>query len=466
MPSAAKRLRVGISGAGIGGLTLALTLSQYPDIDVDLFEASKSLQEVGAGVAVFPRPWKILRLLGVDQELLKTCDVKPKEGPGQATRSPMPQAKVYQCLQSSIAKAISLWAYRFRRSSPMARSMITLHRAEFQSALLGRLPKTCRIHYSKRLRSFDQQQSGPIELAFEDGSRATCDVLVGADGLKSATRAALLTERVSWMQSQGRPDEAADAAECIEPWWSGQIAYRAVIPAERLRKVSPGHPALTQPLQYLGKRGFVMAYPISQGKMVNFAAFTMRHDLENTKYDAPWMGPADKSHFAGLFADWEPDVQALVHCVENPLSWAVHTVKPLRSFVCGRVVLIGDAAHAMTPQQGQVLALEDAYILGLLLGHSSTNIHTLGRSLNAFDQVRRPRAQQVARVSRLAARYFTFEIDGVGVDFSADFGHPAAGSNPVGWETLQRLHHEVVKNWEWAWNTSVDESIQEALSML
>lgn len=72
---------------------------------------------------------------------------------------------------------------------------------------------------------------------------------VGADGLKSATRAAFLGERVQWMQAQGRWQEAADIAACIEPVWSGQVAYRALIPAERLRATAPGHQVLTTPMQ-------------------------------------------------------------------------------------------------------------------------------------------------------------------------------------------------------------------------
>ncbi len=57
---------------------------------------------------------------------------------------------------------------------------------------------------------------------------------------------------------------------------------------------------------------FVIAYPISRGKMINFVAFTMRHDLENTAYDGPWMVPADVSSFAGAFQHWEPEVQMLI----------------------------------------------------------------------------------------------------------------------------------------------------------
>lgn len=59
-----------------------MALSQYPDIDVEIYESAAMLAEVGAGVGIFPRPWKIIRMLGLEQDLLKTCEKKPQDGPG------------------------------------------------------------------------------------------------------------------------------------------------------------------------------------------------------------------------------------------------------------------------------------------------------------------------------------------------------------------------------------------------
>ncbi|KAJ7135676.1 hypothetical protein C8R44DRAFT_696002 [Mycena epipterygia] len=443
MPGAPKRLRVAICGAGIGGLTLALALSQYPDIEVEIYEAASILAEVGAGIGIWPRPWKIMRLLGLDQDLSMMCERKPQEGPVPAFNYRKSDQQVGFNFSTLVTNG----------------ALLTFHRADFQNVLLKRLPKSCRINLSKRIRTYTQRQSGATELIFEDGTRAFCDVLVGADGLKSAVRRAFLSERASWMQGQGRFQEAAEIASCIDPAWSGTIAYRALIPAERLKAFAPGHHVLTTPTQYLGKHGYIIAYPISHGKMINFVAFSCRHDLENTPFEGPWVGPGDKSRFAGIFAHWEPDVQALLHCVDKPLQWAVHTVKPLRSLVSGRTVLIGDAAHAMTPHQGSGAgqAIEDAYILATVLGHPSTTRETLPRALRAFDQVRRPAAAAVVEASRKNGRYFSFELDGL------DFNRYAG---PQLWDKLQKLHGAIVKNWEWTWSTSVDGSIQEALRML
>jgi len=126
---------------------------------------------------------------------------------------------------------------------------MAFHRPDFQTVLLRRLPPSYRIHCSKRLRSYNQRQGGPISLLFEDGSRATCDVLLGADGIKSAVRRSLVGEKAQWAQAENRLSEAAEFMSMVEPAWSGTNAYRALIPAERLRAVSPNHRVFTQPTQ-------------------------------------------------------------------------------------------------------------------------------------------------------------------------------------------------------------------------
>ena len=145
---------------------------------------------------------------------------------------------------------------------------MTFHRADFQTVLLRKLPTSYRIHCSKRLRSYDQQHGGPISLLFEDGTSNFCDVLVGADGLKSAVRRSLLGEKASRAQSQNNWSEAADITALIEPTWSGTNAYRALIPADRLRSRQPNHRALTQPMKV--KRFFLLMfiYAVSHGFVV------------------------------------------------------------------------------------------------------------------------------------------------------------------------------------------------------
>ncbi|KAF8888107.1 salicylate hydroxylase [Infundibulicybe gibba] len=438
-----KKIRVAVCGGGIGGLTAAVALGQYPNIEVEVYEAATKFGELGAGIGIFPRPWQIMKKLGLDQDLLKSTEIKPKEGPVTSFRyrkSDRPEGLDFYTLITQ-------------------GNLLTFHRPDFQQVLLRRLPKSCRTCCSKRLRSYIQRPSGPIEVTFEDGSRTTCDVLIGADGLKSAVRQALLGEKAQYAGSQQKFQEAADITSCIDPAWSGTNAYRALIPAHRLREKSPNHPIFTRPTQYLGKNGYIIAYPISHGKMINFVAFLSRHNLENTKFNGPWVSTVEKSDFVHLFANWEPEVQELMACVERPLKWAIHTVRPLPSFVSGGVALVGDAGHATVPHQGSGAghAIEDAYFLATLLGHPATTRETLHRALRIYDQVRRPYALRMQEKSRLNGRYFTMNVDGLNFDtLSGDRLR----------EKLHQLGETFTKNWEWAWTTTIDSSLQQAIQLL
>lgn len=111
-------------------------------------------------------------------------------------------------------------------------------RYDFQEQLLNHLPTSSQIQYSKRLQSYHRQNSGAIELIFQDGSTATCDLLIGADGIKSTVRRCFLYEQAHKVMADGRTDEAQDLLASIEPVWTGSVAYRALVSAQILREIS------------------------------------------------------------------------------------------------------------------------------------------------------------------------------------------------------------------------------------
>ncbi|KAJ3862361.1 hypothetical protein EV359DRAFT_74222 [Lentinula novae-zelandiae] len=437
-----------LSGAGIGGLTFALALSRYTDIDIDIYESARALTEVGAGIGIFPRPWKIIKMLGLEADLLKVTETQVVDGP----------VSTFRYRKSDQYEGIEFYTLITQGS------LMLFHRADFQQTLLNHLPKQCRTHCLKRLRSYAQRQSGPIELLFEDGTTASCDLLIGADGVKSAVRAGVLGEKAQWARSEGRREEALEILQHVEPVWSGTNAYRALIPIQKLKAIAPNHRVLNTPgVQYLGKQGYIIAYRISGGKLINFVAFVVKHHLENTQFNGPWMSTVDNSAFSSIFAHWEPEVRALIACVENPMQWAIHTVRPMQSFVSGRVALLGDAAHSMTPHQGSGAgqAIEDACILATVLGHPSTNRTNIARALRVYDSIRCPFAYRVMEVSRINGRYFTLQLDEAAGAMDLDKLPPKQQ-----WDNLQQLGSRIVKNWEWTWTTSIDTTLQEALRML
>jgi salicylate hydroxylase len=127
--------------------------------------------------------------------------------------------------------------------------LLGIHRSDFSKVLLRHLTNTCTTHCYKRLLSYRQRSSDPVELLFADGTTATCDVLIGADGIKSSVRRSLLRERAHRARAEGRSRDYDHLLESIDPVWSGTLAYTAIVSAERLREKAPRHRTFTQPTQ-------------------------------------------------------------------------------------------------------------------------------------------------------------------------------------------------------------------------
>lgn len=134
---------------------------------------------------------------------------------------------------------------------------------------------------------------------------------------------------------------------------------------------------------------------------------------ENYIYPEPWVCNSSVQEVSRLFENWEPSVQTLLSVATDVSRWVIHETIPLPTFARDKVVLIGDAAHAMTPHTGSGggQAIEDALVLSHLLNHPQTNISTLAEALNVFDQVRRPAAQQIAHWSKECGLMFSFLLE-------------------------------------------------------
>ncbi|KAH9951129.1 salicylate hydroxylase [Amylocystis lapponica] len=436
----AHKFTVAICGGGVGGLACAVALAQFPDIHVDIYEAASQFAEIGAGIGMWPRTWKIMKNLGLDRELAKVAVVPPNDHPQVAfhfRKGDQPEGQSFHTLVTP-------------------GGMIAIHRPDFQTILLRHLSSSCRTYTAKRLLSYTQQGSSsalaPLTLHFHDGSHASCDVLIGADGVKSAVRASLVRELAAHTDN---PREAEELLRAAEPRWSGTSAYRATIPADVLRARLPGHRVLSEPTVYLGKNTQLTVYPIARGTLINFAALRARYDLEDTRYSDTWVEDTPREELLRDFQHWEPEVQALLQCVAHPSRWAIHTSAPLRTFVSGRVALVGDAAHAMMPYQGAGAgqAVEDAYLLAQVLGHARTTRTTLARALRIYDVVRRPCAQRVAELSRENGLLYTLNASGLSEDL---------GGEP----DLEDVARRICANWKWAWETTVDADVERALEMV
>ncbi|KAG5638593.1 hypothetical protein H0H81_011679 [Sphagnurus paluster] len=301
----------------------------------------------------------------------------------------------------------------FYSSTASLNTIRTFHRADFQQSLLRRLPASCKTHCSKRLQSYSQQPTGLVEIVFEDGSTAVCDVLIGADGLKSAVRRKFVTEQVPPAQSKWTHTEIAEHDASAEPVWSGILAYRALIPAERLRSQAPDHPAFSTSIRYfyLGKNNVSVSATVNGIPVADrIVAVHSRPFQVGATFDGPWASTVDRAEFTSLFSTWEPEVQMLI---------------------------------------------SDAYILATLLGHRTTTRQTLEHALLVYVKVRRPRAIEVVSKSRRNGKLLMMD------DY--DF---RGMSNDAVLKELRSSVEEIDRLSEWTWTTSIDESVQQALTML
>lgn len=150
--------------------------------------------------------------------------------------------------------------------------MLGVHRPDFQRVLLAHLARRCRTHTAKRLASYTDSDAGALRLHFADGTRAACDVLVGADGIRSAVRACMLERTAAARRAQGDAGGADAALRGVRARWSGTMAYRATVPADALRARFPGHRVLAAPhvvsaaLRWCAARSLLMPWEAVSGQ--------------------------------------------------------------------------------------------------------------------------------------------------------------------------------------------------------
>ncbi|KAI0062891.1 FAD/NAD(P)-binding domain-containing protein [Artomyces pyxidatus] len=422
-PSRLPRLRVAICGGGIGGLCLAVALSKYPSIELSLYEAAGRFTEIGAGIMIWSRTWKILESLGLAEEFSKVAHAPPDGSLGIG----------FDYRRSDTAEEGS----RFLLFQ-LPYGCIRFHRAHFLDVFIRHLPKGV-AHFGKRIISYSQPEpAGPITISFSDDTETTCDVLIGCDGIKSTVRGIMFKHL-----AQLRHDP--QLLDYIEPVWSGTVAYRGLIPVSNLSSNGRSHHTLHSPMMYCGKNKHVVSYSISQGTVVNVIAFASDTNQEGSHYSDPWVKDCTQQELLGCYSGWEPEVEQLLRCITHPTKWALHALRPLPTYVSSNVVLVGDAAHAMLPHQGAGAgqAIEDAYVLAALLGEASTTPavpSAVARALELYQSIRLYRANSVIEGSRESGRMY---------EFSSEFGQDYAVLAPA-----------IERQWDWLQEASAEEQVE------
>jgi salicylate hydroxylase len=351
-------IRIAIVGGGIGGTAAALFLHQA-GMDVTVYEQASEVRDVGAGIVVAPNMVRLLRKLGVADELA-ACAVR-LDAAWEFRRWRDGRVLFVQPMAEECERLYGAHCY-------------VVHRADLLAMLHGALPRH-RLRLDHRCVAVEQDEH-VVRLMFASRTgRAlseTADVAVGADGIHSVVRQLI--------------------ASSVAARFSGLCAFRCLVPAQIAPDVA------LRPVQtlWLGPGRHLVHYPISAGRLVNVVAFVPAGDWRTES----WTADGDIADLRAEFEGWDARLGQLIAAATSTRRWAVYDRDPLARWTCGRVTLLGDAAHPMLPffAQGAAQALEDAAVLAGCLRDS--NADSASRALQRYEQLRRPRATHVQLMSR------------------------------------------------------------------
>jgi salicylate hydroxylase len=344
-------LRIAVIGGGIGGLTAALALLQS-GFEVEVYEQAPELTEVGGGINMAPNATRVLRRLGLagglDREGVRPLRTHQRRWQDGRTLQRAPLNPLCEELYGA--------------------PHMTIHRADLLSVIAAAFPAE-RVHLGHRLVGVADRGDG-AEACFDNGVRITADVLVGADGIHSAARAALFR------------DEPPDFAGCV--------AYRGLVRAERIA----GLELELGSQSWVGPGAHFVHYFVSRGRLLNFVGWT-EHDEWNRE---DWTDRATVARALTAFAGWHEQVRTIIAAAETCFIWALFDRDPLLRWSVGHSTLLGDACHPMYPFMGQgaAMAIEDGAALAACL----RAISDPAEALRHYEQLRLPRVTRLQALSR------------------------------------------------------------------
>jgi salicylate hydroxylase len=353
LPAPLPTLRVAVVGGGIGGLATAAFLHKAGQ-HVTVFEQAPSLKGVGAGLVMAPNAMRLLRRMGVMEQVL-TTGVRLETG--------------WEFRRWSDGSVLSAEDLDVRCAELYGEDTYVLHRADLLAAIKSAVPE-CIVRLGSRVSSVAQSTDG-VSLVLADGSVHEADVLIGADGVHSVVRGTIA---------------APTPAE-----YSGMCAFRALVPAESAPEFAR-RPAQTL---WIGPDRHLVHYPISGGRQVNLVAFAPAGDFKRES----WTAVAELEEFLAEFAGWDPRLEALIRAADRPGRWALLDRQPLTQWTVGRISLLGDAAHPMFPffAQGAAQSLEDAAVLATCLTRHAEDPQ---RGLVEYSSLRIGRTTKMQQLSR------------------------------------------------------------------
>ncbi|XQQ06482.1 MAG: FAD-dependent urate hydroxylase HpxO [Leptolyngbya sp. IPPAS B-1204] len=348
-------LKVVIVGSGIGGLTAGIALAQA-GYQVEIYDRVGELRPAGAGISLWSNGVKVLNRLGLGDQISKCGGQMDQMQYRYCTGELLNHIDLYPLIETVD-----------QRPYPVARR-------DLQRFLLEAFPGKIRLNS----RCVGVEQDGQsVTAIFADGHRATGDLLIAADGIRSVLRNYVLEREV-------------------EPRYAGYVNWNGLVPASA--DLAPPNTWVI----YVGEHKRAAMMPVSDNRFYFF------FDVPLAK-GTPIHPDGIRAELMEYFKGWDQPVQHLIQRLDphqtNRIE--IHDVGPLERFVRGRVALLGDAAHTTTPDLGQggCQALEDAFVLANYL---------LSTDLGVEDALRRYEAERMERTSAvvLKARKRTDQIHG------------------------------------------------------
>lgn len=338
-----------VIGGGIGGTCAAIALKRF-GIETEVFEAVKEIKPVGAAISIWPNGVKCLNYLGMKEAL--------RELGGQ----------MRYMAYNDFAEGSTLTRFSME---PLVRSVgeqpYPVARAELQALLLDTYGRS-EVHFGKRL-SHVEEAADSVTAWFEDGTSATGDLLIAADGTHSVVRKQVL-------------------GYAPERRYAGYVNWNGLVDIDE--SIAPADQWTT----FVGEGKRVSLMPVSGNRFYFFFDVPLPKGLGQDRSTV-------QQDLQGYFAGWAAPVQKLISMInpETTNRVEIHDIEPFMQLVKGRIALLGDAAHSTTPDigQGGCAAMEDAVVLATMLQTHSLGIED---ALLRYQERRAPRVKDLVLKAR------------------------------------------------------------------
>ncbi|KAI2470226.1 FAD binding domain protein [Annulohypoxylon bovei var. microspora] len=378
-----QQLKVIVVGSGLAGLAVARILREKHQVTV--YERGEpSVATGGQGIANFPNAIKIMQQMGYDPERTGSVPIQ-----GFRTLDKLGNLiydTEFPFQEKYGAPALSHMRVDFRAE--------LLRLATAPSKELGIGGEPAKVVFNNGAKDINPEAG---EITLDDGTKAKADVIIAADGIHSRLRPKI-----------AGPD-------CPKPKKTGLTCCRVAVPANQAIEALGRLPDWWQEQKTGDRRVLVfeardgsdrimVVYGLRHASYMNMSCiFVTREEKESTTNS--WFAEGDRQEMLDIFHDFDPSLLALIGVSTEVKLWELQDLEPLDSWTAGRAILIGDAAHAMTPLQGQGanIGIEDAEAFKLLMEPGVTR-KDVPAILKRIESVRRPRAARVLANTRKTQR--------------------------------------------------------------